>query len=370
MSRRELTATGCALLVCILTVTTACATEPGATTAPATSETVAEFGDSRITEEELDELAAGQLLRLRQQMYQTRRQVLETEIYQRLLEEAATSEGLTAAEYERRELEAAVTPPSEQQIEQVMNQYRSRLAKEDEQAREQVVNYLTQQAQQAAQADLRKRLFEAADVRITLEPPRMEPTVEAFNPTRGPADAPVTLVEYTDFQCPYCDRVQETIDRVMTVYEGHVRHVFKNLPLPMHAEAELAAQAALCAADQGRFWELHDWMFANKSNLGRDAIVAAAGELGLSTDELGACLDNQTHAPHVQQDMQEARSFGITGTPGFLVNGRLVTGAQPFEAFAQIIDEELRKAGIEPPAETAEPAEAGAEAPDQAGAAS
>lgn len=367
MTRRELTATGCVLVLCALTVTTACATEPAASTPPATTETVAEFGDSRITAEELDELAAGQLLRLRQQMYQTRRQVLESEIYQRLLEEAAAAEGLTAAEYEQRELEAAVTPPSEQQIEQVMNQYRSRLAKEDDKAREQVVNYLAQQAQQAAQADLRQRLFEAAEVRISLEPPRMDPKIQAHNPARGPADAPVTLIEYTDYQCPYCDRVQETIDRVMEVYEGQVRHVFKNLPLPMHAQAELAAQAGLCAADQGQFWQLHDWMFANKNNLSRDSIVTAAGELGLSSDELAACLDNQTHAPHVQQDMEEARGFGITGTPGFLVNGRLVTGAQPFEAFAQIIDEELRKAGIEPPA----PAETGAEASsDQSGATS
>lgn len=353
MTRRELTATGCAALLCALSVTTACATEPATSASPASAETVAEFGDSRITAQELDELAAGQLLRLRQQMYQTQRQVLETEIYQRLLEEVAAAEDLAAAEYERRELEGAVTPPTEQQIEQVMNQYRSRLATEDDKAREQVVNYLAQQAQQAAQADLRKRLFEAAGVRITLEPPRLEPTVEAYNPTRGPADAPVTLVEYTDFQCPYCDQVQDTVERIMTVYEGQVRHVFKNLPLPMHGQADLAAEAGLCAVDQGQFWKLHDWMFANKNSLSRDAIVAAAGELGLSTDELVACLDNQTHAPHVQQDMREARSFGITGTPGFLVNGRLVTGAQPFEAFAQIVDEELRKAGVEPPTDAA-----------------
>jgi len=200
-------------------------------------------------------------------------------------------------------------------------------------------------------------------VEILIDAPRAKVAVEAHSPSRGPEDATVTLIEYTDFQCPYCSRVQPSIDKVIEVYGDNVRHVFKHLPLAMHKQAQLAAEASLCANDQDLFWALHDWMFSNASKLSRETIEVQAEEIGLDMEVFRGCLDGKQHKQSVDADAAEAKSLGITGTPGFLVNGRVLTGAQPYEKFVEVIDQELRAAGIEPPvAEAAQEAEAEAEA--------
>jgi protein-disulfide isomerase len=137
----------------------------------------------------------------------------------------------------------------------------------------------------------------------------------------------------------------------MERYDGKLLHVFKNLPLPMHAEAPLAAAAALCAQDQGKFWELHDWLFINQRTLSRESIIAEAGNLGVDTAVFSSCIDQGKYSVRVKAETAEAHSYGITGTPGFLINGRVVTGARPIEMFVEIIDDELERKGIAVPAE-------------------
>jgi protein-disulfide isomerase len=135
----------------------------------------------------------------------------------------------------------------------------------------------------------------------------------------------------------------------MERYDGKLRHVFKQLPLDMHQQAKMAAEAGLCANDQGKFWELHDWMFQNQSKISREAVEATMAELGADMEEFKACLDEHRHLPNVMANLGEARSLGFSGTPAFLVNGRAITGAQPLENFVRLIDEELEKKGITPP---------------------
>jgi predicted DsbA family dithiol-disulfide isomerase len=323
----------------------ACAQQP-ADTASADNEVAAKFGDTVITVAEVEKAVDGQLLQFRQQMYQVKDQQLQKMIYDALVDKAAADEGITRDEYLKREITDKVAEPSEEQIKQVMDQYRSQLAPDDAQARQQVVSYLQQQGRGQQEMALKTRLFEEAGVQIMLEPPRVEPVIEAANPSRGPADAPITFIEYTDFQCPYCGRVQSTIEALRERYGDQMLHIFKNLPLPMHQQAGLAAEAGMCAADQGKFWELHDWLFANKSNISRDTLMAEAETLGLDTEAFGVCIDTQTHQAQIEADAAEAGRFGIRGTPGFVINGRVVTGAQPFENFVQIFDDELRRAGL------------------------
>ena len=336
----------------------ACAQQPEST-APASDEVAARFGDQVITVAEVEEAAGGQLLQLEQQMFQVKDQQLRAMIFDRLVERAAAEEGISREEYLTREIVEKLPQPTDEQIQQVLNQYRAQLAPDEAQARQQVVAYLQQQGGAQQELALKNRLFEEAGVTIVLDPPRVNPEVEAWSPTRGPKDAPIVFIEYTDFQCPYCDRVQPTIEALRERYGDKMVHVFKHLPLPMHQQAGLAAEASLCAGDQGKFWELHDWIFANKNNLSRDTLVTQAEALGLDLEAFGTCLDAGTHRGHVQADTAEANSFGIRGTPGFAVNGRVVTGAQPFENFVEIFDDELRRAGIpvpgtEPETETAE----------------
>jgi len=335
----------------VLTVAAvACAQGPAAASANADDPVVARIGDEVITESELEAMIGPSLVNLRQQMYQAKMGQLQSEIFQRLVTERATAEGMTRGEYLKKNIDDKAAEPDEGEIVKVMTQYRSQLAEDDLQAREQVVQALKQRQQVELREKLRKTLFAEASVAILLEPPRVTVAIRQETPSRGPANAPIVLVEYTDYQCPYCNRVQPTIAALMERYDGQIRHVFKNLPLPNHPQAQLAGEAALCAQDQGKYWEFHDWLFANQRTMNRETMVAAAGELGMDAELFEACIEQKTHAGTVSADAREARSFGITGTPGFLINGRVLTGAQPIEAFEVVINEELELKGIEVPA--------------------
>ena len=311
--------------------------------------TVAKIGDEAITASELKALAGSSLVALRQQIYDTQVDKLEAEIYDRLVQRAAAAEGLTEGEYLSKRIDEMVGEPDEGEIVKLMTQYRSQLADDDLQARAQIVQALKQREKQQLSQELRKTLFEEANVEILLTPPRVEVAVSESTPARGPVDAPIVLIEYTDYQCPFCTRVQPTLDALMKRYDGQIRHVFKNLPLPMHAEAQLAGAASLCAQDQGKFWEYHDWLFANQRTLSRESMIAQAGTSGMDVDVFTECVDKGSYLGTVRADMAEANSFGITGTPGFLINGRVLTGAQPIEKFEAIIDSELRRMGIDIP---------------------
>lgn len=340
---------GSILLVCGCAVGTA--DEPAKPQAG--DDVVARIGDREITEADLKPLAGGALLKLEQQFYDVRMQALDQFLFEYLTEQAAKEADMPRELWLSQNMKVA--QPSEDQIEQVLNQFRARLPQDDNQARQQVVNFLRQQSTQQAQAEMLQRLKAEADLQVYLDPPRVEPEETAYSPTRGPADAPVTLVEYTDFQCPYCVRVQPVLDELRERYGESLRHVFKNLPLAMHQQADLAAQAGLCAYEQSAdgFWRLHDWMFENRQSLSLESIVGQAGASELDPDALRECLEEGRYSAQVRADAQEANSFGITGTPGFTVNGRVLSGAQPLEAFVQVIDDELERAGLpvpEPPA--------------------
>ena len=167
------------------------------------------------------------------------------------------------------------------------------------------------------------------------------------DPVEGSKNAPVTIVEFSDFQCPYCGRFAiETLSQIKTNYidTGKVKVVYKDFPLSFHENAQKAAEAAQCAFDQDKFWEFHDKIFQNQQDLSVISLKRFASELELNTEKFNGCLDSGKMAARVQKDVQEGASVGISGTPAFLVNGIGVTGAQPFEVFKQIIDSELSKA--------------------------
>ncbi len=335
----------------------ACAQGPATGSANADDPVVAKIGDSVITQSELEAMIGPSLVNLRQQMYQAKIARLQSEIFERLVTEKATAEGMTRGEYLKKNIEDKAVEPDEGEIVKLMTQYRSQLAEDDLQARAQVVQALKQRQQGELRETLRKILFADAGVTILLEPPRVTVAIRQGTPSRGPTDAPIVLVEYTDYQCPYCNRVQPTITALMERYDGQIRHVFKNLPLPNHSQAQLAGEAALCAQDQSEYWSFHDWLFANQRSMNRATMVAQAGELGMDAELFEACIEQKIHADTVSADALEARSFGITGTPGFLINGRVLSGAQPIEAFEAVIDEELELKGIKVPAKkTAEKA--------------
>ncbi|MBI4358140.1 MAG: DsbA family protein [Candidatus Omnitrophica bacterium] len=162
------------------------------------------------------------------------------------------------------------------------------------------------------------------------------------SPTAGSPRASVTLVEFTDFECPFCGFVQSTIQKIRAQYPDEVRLVFKNFPLPAHRNAHRAHLAALCAEEQGQFWEYRGRLFQNQRALRRDDLVRHASELKLDIESFTRCLDQEKYAPKIEADFKEGLDLGIQGTPAFFVNDRPLSGAQPFSAFKRLIDEELK----------------------------
>ncbi len=150
----------------------------------------------------------------------------------------------------------------------------------------------------------------------------------AGSPVKGPANAKVTIVEFSDFQCPYCQRALPILSAVMGKYPNDVKLVYKHFPLnSIHPNAQKAAEASECAKDQNKFWELHDWMFANQGSLDVASLKAAAQSLSMNVEVFNACLDGGSKAPIVNKDLQDGSSLGVQGTPTFFVNGRQVVGA-------------------------------------------
>ncbi|MCL2326699.1 MAG: thioredoxin domain-containing protein [Proteobacteria bacterium] len=165
----------------------------------------------------------------------------------------------------------------------------------------------------------------------------------AGSPMRGAADAPVTLVLFTEFECPFSKRVTPTLEQLLKEYEGKINLVFKHLPLPFHANAQKAGEAAMAAHAQGKFWEMHDLMFANQQALSVDDLKKYAAQLGLDVERFAAELDSGAYAAIVAADMAAASGAGISGTPTFVINGKLFVGAQPIESFRAVINEALEK---------------------------
>ncbi|HEV7518200.1 MAG TPA: thioredoxin domain-containing protein, partial [Thermoanaerobaculia bacterium] len=158
--------------------------------------------------------------------------------------------------------------------------------------------------------------------------------------------APVTIVEFADFQCPFCFRLQPTLERVKRKYGDKVRIVFRQYPLSFHANASKAAEAALCANDQGQFWQLHDAMFADQQGLAVDGLKAKAAKIaGLRTGQFNSCLDSGKHAEEVKKDLAAGTAAGVTGTPAMFVNGRYISGAVALEDITQVVDDELKRSG-------------------------
>jgi protein-disulfide isomerase len=162
--------------------------------------------------------------------------------------------------------------------------------------------------------------------------------------SRGPADALVTIVEFSDFQCPSCKRAQQALGQVMKEFEGQVRLVHKDYPVPSHKGALPAAEAARCAAAQGVFWEYHDLLYLAVPDFSRDDLVRYAGRLSLDREAFATCLDTHQFRKDIEADVREGRALKLPGTPTFLVNGKPLVGAQPVEAFREAIRDALKEA--------------------------
>ncbi len=317
------------------------------------------YDGKEIKLSELDAEARPFIIKAMMDIDQARQRTLEQMILEDILEQEATAAGMEQEAFLKAEMDKRVTEVTDEEAREFFEANPPRGGNADfETFKPRVVGHLERQKQQEAQVAFFDELKQKHGVDISLEPFRMDVSVDD-DPSKGPEDAAVTIVEFADYQCGYCARARETTNQIIEAYPTQVRFVFRDYPIPKHPRAQKMSEAAGCANEQGKFWEYHDHLFDNMRANADSDLKKYAEELGLDTEAFNACYDEGRYTEEVQNDFEAGQQAGVSGTPAFFVNGRLVAGALPFDQFQKIIDEELERKGIEPPA-AAETAEADA----------
>lgn len=307
----------------------------------------AKVGDEVITQEELEQALAPQLAKIEQQRFQLLEQKLEELIGDRLVAQEAKKRGMTVEQLLKAEVYARAPEVSEAEVANFIAQNRGRLPQGDEaEIRLKVWDYLrSQKVTQQRQAYV-QGLRTQAKVSVYIEEPAAARVAVSADRgfTRGPKEAPVALVEFSDYQCPFCKRVLSTIKQITDAYPGKVKWVFRDFPIvSLHPTAPKAHEAARCAGEQGKFWEYHDLLFERSPRHSPQELKQYAQELKLDGPVFAQCLDSGKYQAQVNSDVEEGTRLGVTGTPTFFLNGRLLVGAQPFAEFQRLIEGELAK---------------------------
>ncbi len=282
-----------------------------------------------------------------QALYDGRRNALDAIIADMLIEQAAKAQGVTPDQYTDAQLTKRVKPVTEAEVAQFFSQNQAQMQGRGLTVMAPAIRRFLEEQQraqafQALVAELRKA---GPAVSVLLDAPRLTVPVAADDAVQGAASAPVTIVEFSDFQCPFCLRVVPTLKQIKENYGDKVRVVWKDFPLTqIHPEAFKAAEAGNCAREQGKFWEFHDRLFANQQALQPEALKEHAVAVGLDAAKFNACLDTAKYSDRVQEQIGAGTRLGVNSTPAVFINGRIVTGAQPYDVFARIIDEELARA--------------------------
>ena len=301
---------------------------------------VATVNGLEITLKQVDETVLSATYPLQQQLYAIRKVALDNLITARLLEAEARAQGVSVEELRER-LTRGEIKVTRSQVEEAYTQNASFFAAmSPDEARERLRLDLENQSRmrqyRAGVEELRRKWPVVVKL---LAPPGAG--LDEGSPAKGPPKAAVTIVEFSDFECPFCAQVQETLAQIMERYGGEVRLVFKHLPSEGHRNSLAAARAAYCAGEQDRFWQFHDALFASR-NLSAEVFGEIGVRLGLGREKFAACLSSEASRTAVVRDIEMARRYRIDSTPSFLINGKLVKGALTFAEFQSLIERELR----------------------------
>lgn len=317
-------------------------------TPPQPNQAVAVVGGQTIYEQDLASSAEGQLQQLRSQEYEIKRKALDSLIEQRMLESAAKAKGVTTDQLLRQEVDSKVKDPSDDEIQGFYLAQSSRIDKPlDDALKAQIRQAIRQEETQQLRQDYMARLRAENKVVVLLSPPR---TKVAYDPKRlrGSATAPVMIVEFSDYQCPYCRRAEPTVRALLAKYGDKVALSYRDFPLTsLHPQAMIAAEASRCAEEQGKFWEYHDQLFTAPS-LDKNALVEIARKLKLDSAQFESCLNSEKYKAEIEADEQAGKDVGVNGTPGFFINGIEFSGARPESDFSNVIDDELSRPASQP----------------------
>lgn len=303
---------------------------------------VAEVNGQKLTYADLEQKQAAKLLQARYEFYQAQRDALEQLIDGQLLEMQARREGLSVEQLLQRDVLGQIKDPTEDQI-QIFHEG-MKTNEPLEAVRDKIVATVRQLRVTKARAAYSQSLRRQATVRVALTPPKSAIALDDA-PRRGPQDAPILIVEFADYECPYCQRSVADLKKIQEEFAGKVAVAFKDFPLPMHRNAQKAAEAASCAGRQGRFWDFHDLMFANTQKLEPVHLKEYARALKLDATRFDQCLDAGEQAAAVRADLAQAQRLGLTGTPSFFINGHFLSGAVQYSTLREIVEQQLASLG-------------------------
>jgi protein-disulfide isomerase len=331
-----------AIVLCALVFGVATQVAAGPTGAAAGDGKVATVGGHTITRAELETHVRPKLIEIENERYEALREGLDEMVAEEIMKQEAKARGITPEALEKAEIDAKVAEPTDDEIQKVYDENKAQLSGQTlEQTKPRIVAYLKQQKAETRRGAFLEELKGKYKTAVTLRPPVVEVATAGRPEKGGGAKAPVTIIEFSDYECPFCGRAEQVIGKVMETYGNKVRLVFRDFPLPMHSDARPAAEAANCANAQGKFWEYHQKLFANQSALGEDKLKSYAEALGLDGAKFAQCLQEKPFRAAIDKDIADGAKVGVSGTPAFFINGRMLSGAQPFEKFKEVIDEEL-----------------------------
>ena len=305
---------------------------------------VAKIGNEEITEDALIGDDKLDFFDLKKREYELKMDRLNKLMIDRLVGAEAKAANMSQEEFINKKIVGGEIKISDKDLKKFIAEKHIPESQINPQIKERIISYLqTMRKQELIQEHVAK-LTKGNPVEVYFTKPKMQVAVEAGNaPFTGGEKAPVTIVEFSDFQCPFCSRAAETVNDVKKKYGNKVKIAFRHFPLPMHKDARPAAEASLCVNEQGtsKFWKFHDILFKNQDKLDSANLEKHAKDAGADSKKFTECMQAKKYAQAVQADMEYGEKIGVKSTPTFFVNGQIISGAVPVESFSELIDDEL-----------------------------
>lgn len=305
------------------------------------TQVVARVNERDLSREEFNHRVSARLFQAKNTFYEAEKKVLEEVIDEILLEQRARQENTTVPALLERHVNGAAGPPPSDDALRVYYEGLD-VSEPFEAVKDKIVAHLRDRRAARAKTAYLQSLRSAAKIHVALAAPRIAVPVDK-TPLRGDPSAPVRIVEFADYECPYCQQIQPALDKLAGEYKDKIAFSYKDVPLPNHPNAQKAAEAKHCAGTQGKYWEYHDLLTATKA-YGKDALADHARTLKLDMAAFGRCVESGEQAGVIADHVREAQALGLQGTPSFFINGRFFSGALTYERLREIIDEELQAA--------------------------
>lgn len=307
------------------------------------TEVLATVDGNTITEKDVMKEIEPGLKRFDMEIYKMKKDAVENLVDKKLIEQAAAKQNKSPEDFMKEYIDKNMTEPTEDEIKKFYEYRKTQMGdKKFEEVKASIVEFLRANQKQALERKMKDGLRAAAKIDIKLEVPRIDLKV-GNSPAKGPKNAPITLIEFSDYQCPFCGRARATINQVLEKYPNDVYYAFKDFPLSFHQKAPKAHEAAHCAGDQGKYWEMSKILFENQSALEISDLKGYAKKAGVDMGKFDKCLDEGKDAKKVTEGLAEGQLAGVSGTPAYFINGIMISGARPFENFKEIIDSELKR---------------------------